>query len=289
MDRNELLRKIKTLEIRSKGLSRHLFSGEYHSAFKGRGMVFSEVREYQHGDDVRTIDWNVTARTRNPHVKVFEEERELTILLVIDLSDSMEFGSKGKTKKELAIEIAATLAFSAIANNDKVGAIFFTDQVEQYIAPEKGRKHILHILTTALQFKPTGKATDINQALQFLERIQKKRSVCFLISDFTTDEEFMDGLQRVRKKHDTIALYLKDPFEWTFPERGFISLFNAETSSNTWVNTSDKHVRKTLQELESAKEYVLTQKMMRAGIDLVSFITNEEINAPLMRLFKNRS
>ena len=289
MDRNELLRKIKTLEIQSKGLSRHLFSGEYHSAFKGRGMTFSEVREYQHGDDVRTIDWNVTARTRSPHVKVFEEERELTIVLLIDLSDSMNFGSDVKTKKDQALEIAATLAFSAIANNDKVGAVFFTDEVEKYIAPEKGRKHILHILTSTLQFKPAGKTTSIRNALQFLDRTQKKRSVCFLISDFTTDEEYLDAFQRVRKKHDTIALHLKDPFEYTLPKRGLFQFFNAENSTKTWVNAGDSNVRKTFKELESAKELLLSQKMSRAGVDLVSFNTREEIHLPLMRLFKNRS
>ena len=289
MDRNELLRKIKTLEIQSKGLSRHLFSGEYHSAFKGRGMTFSEVREYRHGDDVRTIDWNVTARTRSPHVKVFEEERELTIVLLIDLSDSMNFGSVAKTKKDQALEIAATLAFSAIANNDKVGAVFFTDKVEKYIAPDKGRKHILHILTSALQLKPAVKTTSIRNALQFLDRTQKKRSVCFLISDFTTDEEYVDAFQRVRKKHDTIALHLKDPFEYTLPKRGLFQFFNAENSTKTWVNAGDSNVRKTLQDLESAKELLLSQTLTRAGIDLVSFSTSEEIHIPLMRLFKNRS
>jgi uncharacterized protein (DUF58 family) len=289
MDRSELLRKVRTLEIRSKGLSKHLFSGEYHSAFKGRGMTFSEVREYQHGDDVRTIDWNVTARTRNPHVKVFEEERELTIFLLFDLSESMEFGSDVQTKKELAVEIAATLAFSAIANNDKVGAILFTDDVEQYFTPNKGRKHVLQILISALQHQKKGKTTNILNALQFIERTQKKRSICFLISDFTTDEMYLEAIQRIRKKHDTIALHIADPKEYHVPERGFIQFFNAETSTTTWMNMSDPKVREKLQEFESEKITELTQNMLRAGVNLVSFKTNEEIRLPLLRLFKNRS
>ena len=289
MDRSELLRKIRTLEIRSKGLSQHLFSGEYHSAFKGRGMTFSEVREYEHGDDVRTIDWNVTARTRHPHVKVYEEERELTILLLVDLSESMEFGSDGRTKKELAIEIAATLAFSAIANHDKVGALFFTEEIEYYIAPDKGRKHVLRILTSALQHQRRGKNTNIGKALQFIERTQKKRSVCFLISDFTTEVTYLETLQRIRKKHDTMALNVGNPMEYNLPEKGFVQLFNAEAATTTWVNLNDTKIRKKLQEFESKKLTEITQNMTRSGVDLASFHTNEEIHLPLMRLFKNRS
>jgi len=289
MDRSELLRKIKTLEIRSKGLSRHLFSGEYHSAFKGRGMTFSEVREYQHGDDVRTIDWNVTARTRSPHVKVYEEERELTILLLIDLSESMEFGSDGQTKKELALELAATLAFSAISNNDKVGAVFFTEEVEHYISPDKGRKHVLHILTSALQCQQKGKETNIGNALRFIERTQKKRSICFLISDFTSEEPHQEALQRSRKKHDTIALHVRNSMEYCMHERGFVQLFHAEAAASTWVNLNDSTIREKLKENETTKLAELKQNMARAGVDLVSFNTNEEIHLPLMRLFKNRS
>lgn len=289
MDRSELLRKIRALEIQSKGLSKHLFSGEYHSAFKGRGMTFSEVREYQHGDDVRTIDWNVTARTGNPHIKVFEEERELTVLLLIDLSQSMIFGSDGQTKRDLALELAATLAFSAMANNDKVGAVLFTENIEHYIPPDKGRKHILHILTAALQCEPKGKSTSIAKALQFVERIQKKRSICFLISDYTTDETYWDSLQRIGKKHDTVALKVNEALEYKLPKRGLIQLYHAETNQSTWVNVSDASIHQKLLEHARNKEETLKQIMARTGVDLVSFQTNEKIYIPLMRLFKNRS
>jgi uncharacterized protein (DUF58 family) len=289
MDRSELLRKIKSLEIRTKGLTRHLFSGEYHSAFKGRGMTFNEVREYQPGDDVRMIDWNVTARTRTPHLKVFEEERELTILLLIDASGSMEFGSDQKTKKDLALEVAATLSFSATANNDKVGALFFTDKVEKYIAPAKGQKHILHILTTALQFKSENQVTRIEKAIQFLERTQKKRTVCFLISDFSDANEYINSLQRARKKHDLIGIQVSDDEEYALPKKGFIHLYNAETGSTSWLNAADKRVSKKLTQLEALRDVDLKKNLSLAGIDLVTFKTNQDIYFPLMRFFKTRS
>ena len=229
METKELIKKIQRLEIKTKGLTKHIFSGEYHSAFKGRGMTFSEVRDYQFGDEVRTIDWNVTARFNDPYVKVFDEERELTVMLIIDISGSEDFGTTEKTKKDLALELAAVLSFSAISNNDKVGAIFVSDKMEKYIAPGKGKKHALIILRELIEFKPTSTGTNISEGLKFFRNTQKKRSIAFVLSDFMDSNNYMEALKVARRKHDMVALRLVDDAEKNLPSMGIVQLFNAET------------------------------------------------------------
>lgn len=288
METKELIKKIHRLEIKTKGLTKHIFSGEYHSAFKGRGMAFSEVRGYQFGDEVRTIDWNVTARYNDPFVKVFEEERELTVMLVIDVSGSEEFGTTEKTKKDLALEIAAVLAFSAIANNDKVGAIFVSDQIERYIAPEKGRKHALIILRELIELKPKSKLTNINEGLKFLRNTQKKRAITFVISDFIDQNNFMEGMRLTKKRHDTIAIKLSDIAEHELPDVGLIQLFNAETSETTWVNSGSKEVRDKFRSEFLDNETKTLKEFKRTGIDSVSCSTDQDIVKPLVALFHQR-
>lgn len=288
METSELLKKIRRLEIRTKGLTKHIFSGEYHSAFKGRGMAFSEVRDYHFGDEIRTIDWNVTARYNEPHVKVFNEERELTIMLVIDVSGSTDFGTTARTKRDLAIETAAILAFSAIENNDKVGAIFLSDTVEKYIAPEKGKKHTLLILRELMGIVPKSKGTNITEGLKFLRNTQKKRTISFVISDFTDDPNFIDSMRLTAKRHDTIAIRLKDEAEETLPFMGIVSLFNAETGNTTWVNSSDPAMRERFSSQFTERESQLTQAFNRAGIDHVTLKTDDDIIRPLITLFKHR-
>ncbi len=288
METSELLKKIRRLEIRTKGLTKHIFSGEYHSAFKGRGMAFSEVRDYHFGDEIRTIDWNVTARYNEPYVKVFNEERELTIMLVIDVSGSTNFGTTERTKRDLALETAAILAFSAIENNDKVGAIFLSDTIEKYIAPEKGKKHTLLILRELMGFNPKSKGTNINEGLKFLRNTQKKRTISFVISDFTDDLHFIDGIRLTAKRHDTIAIRLKDVAEEILPDMGIVSLFNAETGNTTWVNSSDPAVRERFSSQFTERETQLTQAFNRAGIDHVTLSTDDDIIRPLITLFKHR-
>lgn len=289
METNELLKKIRHLEIRTKGLTKHIFSGEYHSAFKGRGMAFSEVRDYQIGDEVRTIDWNVTARYNAPHVKVFEEERELIVMLVIDISGSSAFGSKERSKKDLALEIAAVLAFSAVSNNDKVGAIFVSDKVERYIAPDKGRQHALVILRELIELNPQGAGTDLSEGLKFLRNTQKKRSISFVISDFIDEHDFMEGMRVTRRRHDTIAIRVSDAGETELPAAGFILLFNAETGETTWVNSSSEDTRQRLQEQFLKRETELFKDFKRAGIDAVNLKTDQDFIPPLVKLFKSRA
>ena len=288
METSELLKKIRRLEIRTKGLTKHIFSGEYHSAFKGKGMAFSEVRDYHFGDEIRTIDWNVTARYNEPYVKVFNEERELTIMLVIDVSGSTDFGTTERTKRDLALETAAILAFSAVENNDKVGAIFITNTVEKYIAPEKGKKHTLLILRELIEFKATSKGTDVNEGLKFLRNTQKKRTICFVISDFTDEHNFIDGMRLTTKRHDTIAIRLKDQAEETLPDLGFVALFNAEDDRLSWVNSSNETVRERFAAQYQEREHQLTQAFNRSGIDNVVLKTDDDIIRPLISLFKNR-
>ena len=288
METKELIKKIHRLEIKTKGLTKHIFSGEYHSAFKGRGMAFSEVRAYQFGDEVRTIDWNVTARYNDPFVKVFEEERELTVMLVIDISGSEEFGTSEKTKKDLALEIAAILVFSAIANNDKVGAIFVSDQIERYIAPEKGRKHALIILRELIEVKAKSKLTNINEGLKFLRNTQKKRTIAFVISDFIDQNNFMEGMRLTKKRHDTIAIKLSDLAEREMPKIGLIQLFNAETSETTWVNSNSKEVRNKFRFAFQENESNTFHEFKKAGIDSVSCSTEMDIVKPLVSLFHKR-
>lgn len=288
METKELIKKIHRLEIKTKGLTKHIFSGEYHSAFKGRGMAFSEVRDYHFGDEVRTIDWNVTARYNSPYVKVFEEERELTLMLVIDISGSEEFGTTERTKKDLALEIAAVLAFSAIANNDKVGAILVSDHMERYISPEKGKKHALVILRELIEFKPKSKLTNINEGLKFLRNTQKKRTITFVISDFIDSNNFMEGMRLTKKRHDTIAIKLSDIAEQQLPDVGLIQLFNAETGETTWVNSSSKAVREKYQSDFIDEENKTLLALKKAGIDCVSCTTDQDIVKPLVKLFHQR-
>lgn len=288
METKELLKKIRHLEIRTKGLTKHIFSGEYHSAFKGRGMAFSEVRDYHFGDEVRTIDWNVTARFNEPFVKVFDEERELNVMLIVDVSGSEYVGTGKRIKKDLALEIAAILSFSALSNNDKVGAIFVSDRVEKYIAPEKGRKHALVILRELIEMKPKSKGTNLNEGLKFFRNTQKKRSIAFVISDFVDQNNFMDGLRLSRKKHDMVALQLVDDVERELPDLGIIQVENAETGEKTWVNSNSKEAKQIHRENFIRTDELLKKEMKRSGIDFCSIETDEDIIKPLVKLFKNR-
>jgi uncharacterized protein (DUF58 family) len=288
MDTKELLKKIRKLEIKTKGLTKHIFSGEYHSAFKGRGMAFSEVRDYHFGDEVRTIDWNVTARFNDPYVKVFEEERELTVMLILDISGSEDFGFEEKTKKDLALEIAAILAFSAVSNNDKVGAIFVSDRVERYISPEKGKKHALVILREFIELKSQSNKTNLNEGLKFFRNTQKKRSIAFVLSDFIDENDFMEGMKVSGKKHDLVAIRLFDEVEKDLPNMGIVQMFNAETGETTWVNTSSKQSKETHTNSFVQFEEKLFKEFRRSGIDYASVCTEEDYIKPLMRLFKNR-
>ena len=288
MDTKELLKKIRLLEIKTKGLTKHIFSGEYHSAFKGRGMTFSEVRDYHFGDEVRTIDWNVTARFNKPHVKVFDEERELTVMLIIDVSGSENFGWNSKTKKDLALELAAVLSFSAISNNDKVGAIFVSDKVEKYIAPGKGKKHSLIILRELIEIVPENKGTNLNEGLKFFRNTQKKRSIAFVISDFIDNHDFMEGLKVSRKKHDMVALRLVDEAEVTLPNLGVIQLFNAETGATTWVNTNSQKARDIHTNNFQVFEKGLEKEFKKSGIDYTTIATDKDFIKPLVKLFQNR-
>lgn len=288
MNTQDLLKKIKVIEIKTRGLTKHIFSGEYHSAFKGRGMAFSEVRDYQAGDEVRTIDWNVTARFNSPFVKIFEEERELTVMLLIDVSGSQEFGSNEKTKKELALELAAVLAFSAVENNDKIGALFFSDRVEKYIAPAKGKKHALLLLREMIEFKPSSRSTNLNEALRFFRNVMKKRSIAFVLSDFFDEHPFDEGLKISRKKHDMVALHLTDSAEQTLPDVGLIQLFHAETGSKTWVNSSDKSVQELFKVEAQTLQETIKNKIKKVGIDYAHFSTDEDYIPKLVKLFQSR-
>lgn len=288
METKELLKKVRKLEIKTKGLTKHIFSGEYHSAFKGRGMAFSEVRDYHFGDEVRTIDWNVTARFNDPFVKVFEEERELTMMLIIDVSGSEDFGSEQKTKKDLALELAAVLSFSAISNNDKVGAIFVSDRIEKYIAPDKGKKHTLVILREFIELKPKSRNTNLNEGLKFFRNTQKKRSIAFVISDFIDENNFMEGMRVSGKKHDLIAIRLYDEIERSLPHIGIVQMINAETGATTWVNTNNPRTREIHAERFAKFEASLQKDFQKSGIDYVSVCTEEDYIKPLMKMFRHR-
>ena len=284
----ELLKKIKRLEIKTKGLTKQILSGEYHSAFKGKGMAFSEVRDYHYGDEVRTIDWNVTARFNDPFVKVFEEERELSVMLIVDLSSSGKFGTQGKTKQELSIELVAVLAFSAINNNDKIGAIFISDKVEKYIPANKGRKHALLILRELIEFNPTSKGTNITEGLKFFRNIQKKRSICFVISDFIDDNDFLSSIQLNTKKHDMVAIMLRDKGEFELPKMGIVQVQNYETGSVSWVNSNNEQVRKNYKRTFLYKQESSIQLFRKSGIDYTLIETDEDFVLPLVNLFKHR-
>ena len=243
METSEILKKVRKIEIKTRGLSQNIFAGQYHSAFKGRGMAFSEVREYQFGDDVRDIDWNVTARFHHPYVKVFEEERELTVMLLIDVSGSLDFGTVRQTKRDLVTEIAGTLAFSAIQNNDKIGVIFFSDRIEKYIPPQKGRKHILYIIREMLDFHPESNKTNIGIALEYLTKVTKRRSIAFLLSDFYTHQGFSKEIQIANRKHDLVAIQIYDQRAKTLPDIGLMKVRDAETGHEMFIDTSSKKLR----------------------------------------------
>ena len=294
MEATDLLKKVRKIEIKTRGLSKQIFAGEYHSAFKGKGMSFSEVREYQYGDDIRSIDWNVTARFNHPYIKVFEEERELTVMLLIDVSASKEFGSNVQMKEDMMTELAAVLSFSAIHNNDKIGVIFFSDKVEKFISPQKGRSHILRIIRELIDFKPENKETNIAEALKFLTNAIKKRCTAFIISDFVDYapldklKDFEDALTISNKKHDVIALRVYDHRETEIPNIGLIKVKNAETGKHMWVDTSNKQVRENYKKWWLQSTDYLHEVFKKSGVDRVSIRTDEDYVRPLMNLFKRR-
>ena len=288
METSELLNKVRKIEIKTRGLSNNIFAGEYHTAFKGKGMTFSEVREYQYGDEVRTIDWNVTARFRKPFVKVFEEEREMTVMLLIDLSSSSLFGSTSAYKRDVITEIAATIAFSAIQNNDKIGAIFFTDKIEKFIPPQKGHKHILFIIRELLEFKPESNATDISLALRYLTNVIKKRCTSFLISDFIDDNLQQDAFTIANRKHDVVALQVYDIRDVEIPPVGLVKFKDAETGQRLWVDTNSSKVREMYKKYWVDSMANLNQMVKYAGIDFVSLEVTEDYVKALMRLFNMR-
>ncbi len=283
----KIFQKVKRIEIKTRGLVNDLFGGEYHSIFKGRGMTFSEVREYNPGDDIRLIDWNVTARTGSPFIKVFEEERELTVFLLVDISASGDFGTGSQLKKDYSAEIASVLGFSAIKNNDKVGLILFSDIVEKYIVPKKGKTHVLRVIRELLYTKPIGSKTSICQALDYLLKVAKRKSVVFLISDFL-DSSYLTSLKIVNKKHDLVAIQILDPAELKFPNLGLLKVEDPETGEMLWIDTSSKKMMNQLKEDIYKKQSNFKKKMRRFGIDLVSISTDEDFVDPLLSFFKSR-
>ena len=288
MDSTELLKKVRKIEIKTKGLSQNIFAGEYHSAFKGRGMTFSEVREYQYGDDIRDIDWNVTARHNRPYVKVYEEERELTVMLLVDVSGSKNFGAVGVEKNEMMAEIAATLAFSAIQNNDKVGVIFFTDKVEKFIPPKKGRKHILLVIRELLNFKPESRGTNIGNVLEYLTSALKKHCATFLISDFIDGNDYYKAMSIASRKHDLTAIQVYDKREATLPNVGLMKVEDAETGAVKWVNTSSASVRYAYKKWWYERQQTMNNTLMRCNVDIASVATDEDYVKSLMALFGKR-
>lgn len=285
---SDILKKVRKIEIKTRGLSQNIFAGQYHSAFKGRGMAFSEVREYQFGDDVRDIDWNVTARFNHPYVKVFEEERELTVMLMIDVSGSLDFGTRGQLKRDMVTEIAATLAFSAIQNNDKIGVIFFSDHIEKYIPAKKGRKHILYIIREMLDFHPESRKTDIGQAVEFMSRVMKRRTTVFLISDFYTKNSIQKQLQIAGSKHDVMAIQVYDPLAKQLPNVGLIKINDAETGKEMIIDTSSKKLRLIHSKTWSERQMRLRDDFAKCNIDWMSVATNEDYVKAMMRLFEQR-
>lgn len=288
METSELLKRVHRIEIKTRALTNNIFAGEYHSAFKGRGMSFAEVREYQMGDDIRDIDWNVTARMNRPYVKVFEEERELTLMLLIDLSASQRFGTRLRTQRDLATEIAATLAFSAMQNNDKIGAVFFTDRIEKFIPPQKGRKHILYIIRELLNFEPQGSRTDIGLPLEYLVKVITKRSIAFVLSDFLTVSNFSRPLLVAARKHDVVALQLYDRNMASLPNVGLLKIVDAETGHELYVDSSSVKVRQHQQEWWKKQSKQLKEMFRKSNVDFVSIATETDYVRPLMQLFSQR-
>ena len=289
METSELLKKVRRIEIKTRGLSRNIFAGQYHSAFKGRGMAFSEVREYQYGDDIRDIDWNVTARYSRPFVKVFEEERELTVMLLIDVSGSRDFGSVNVMKKEIITEIAATLAFSAIQNNDKIGVLFFSDKIEKFIPPQKGKKHILYIIRELIDFHPEDTKTDISQVLKYLTNAIKKRCTAFLISDFIDKGGFKDALTIANRKHDVVAIQVYDLRETELPSVGLLKVKDAETGEERWVDSSSVRVRNAFSEWWNNRQAEMNNAFKKCRVDSVSIRTDDDYVKALIALFDKRN
>ncbi len=287
MDAAEIFKKVRKIEIKTRGLSNQIFSGPYHSIFKGRGMAFSEVREYQYGDDIRNIDWNVTARFNHPYIKTFEEERELTVMLLIDVSGSNEFGTKNATKEEFITEIAALLAFSAIQNNDKVGVIFFSNQIEKFIPPKKGTSHILRIIRELVDFKTKNQGTNVGESLRFLTNAIKKRCTAFVLSDFM-DKKFDEAIQIANNKHDVIAIRIYDARESVLPDIGLTKFKDAETGENIWVDTSNPATRKIYENWFNENESYLKRVFIKSGVDVAKVRTDEDYVKPLVNLFKRR-
>ena len=288
MERSELLKKVRKIEIKAKGLSQNIFAGEYHTAFKGRGMTFSEVREYQYGDDVRDIDWNVTARQNHPYVKVYEEERELTVMLMVDVSGSKNFGAVGESKQEIMTEIAATLAFSAIENNDKVGVLLFSNKIEKFIPPQKGRKHILRVISELLNFQAETRGTDLNLALEYLTSAIKKRCTAFLISDFLDSRDYYKSMSIANHKHDVIAVQVYDKREAQLPNVGLIKVQDAERDSVRWIDTSSRRVRQAYDRWWYDRQRAMSDILTRSNVDLAQVATDEDYVKSLMSLFKRR-
>ena len=289
MDTSEIIKKVRKIEIKARGLSQNIFAGQYHSAIKGRGMAFSEVREYQYGDDVRDIDWNVTARFHRPYVKVFEEERELTVMLLVDVSGSLDFGTVRQTKREMVTEIAATLAFSAIQNNDKIGVIFFSDRIEKYIPPKKGHRHILYIIRELLDFKPASVRTDVGMAVSYLTRMMKRRTTAFLLSDFYTRDDFTKAMQIANSKHDMVAIQVYDPRAKMLPDIGLMKVLDAETGHEMIIDTGSAKLRQAHTRYWVEREDRLHTLFAKSKVDWTSVATNENFTKALMLLFKKRA
>lgn len=286
-DTSEILKKVRKIEIKTKGLSRNIFAGEYHSAFKGRGMTFSEVREYQYGDDIRNIDWNVTARFNKPFIKVFEEEREMTMMLLVDVSASGDFGTQIQKKKEMMTEIAATIAFSAIQNNDKIGVLFFSDRIEKFIPPQKGKKHVLYIIRELLGFESESKKTNIEQALQYMTNAIKKKCTVFIISDFI-DKDFKKSLTIANRKHDVVALQIYDKRETELPSVGLIRIKDAESGEDIWIDTSNAKTRNIFHANWRERQERIKQTLSQCGVDSIAISTSEDYVKALMKLFRQR-
>ncbi len=289
METSEILKKVRKIEIKTRGLSQNIFAGQYHSAFKGRGMAFAEVREYQFGDDVRDIDWNVTARFRKPYVKVFEEERELTVMLLVDVSGSLDFGTRSRMKSEMATEIAATIAYSAIQNNDKIGVVFFSDRIEKYIPPKKGRKHILYIIREMLDFKPESRKTDIGGAMEFFTRVMKRRTTAFVLSDFYDRHDFFKQMQIANNKHDVMAIQVYDKWTKALPDVGLVKVVDAESGHEMYVDTSSKKVRAAHARYWTERQQMLKDTLSRANVDWVSVATDDDYVKAMMHLFASRN
>jgi uncharacterized protein (DUF58 family) len=290
METNDILKKVRQIEIKTRGLSNNIFAGQYHSAFKGRGMTFSEVREYQFGDDIRDIDWNVTARFHKPYVKVFEEERELTVMLLVDVSGSLEFGTVKQFKKDMVTEMAATIAFSAIQNNDKIGVIFFSDKIEKFIPPKKGRKHILYIIRELIDFRPDSRMTNIRIALEYLTHVMKRRCTAFMLSDFIDNTaDFSNALTIANRKHDVVALQIYDRRLAELPDVGLMKIKDAETGNEQWIDTSSKNIRKTHAEWWHRKQNELIDCFRKSNVDSASVRTDQDYVKAMMGLFAKRN